>query len=85
MTEVPYPVFYKGVRLPSLYRADFLCMEAVMVEIKSLPVRTGKVEQAQMLKYLRASGLKRRSMRWAKSRPLRDRTRIVDLWLCSEK
>ncbi len=58
MTEVPYPVFYKGVRLPSLYRADFLCMEAVIVEIKSLPVRTGKVEQAQMLKYLRASGLK---------------------------
>ena len=58
MTEVPYPVFYKGVRLPSLYRADFLCMEAVIVEIKSLPERTGKVEQAQMLKYLRASGLK---------------------------
>lgn len=29
-----------------------------VVEIKSLPVRTGKVEQAQMLKYLRASGLK---------------------------
>ncbi len=41
-----------------MYRADFLCMEAVIVEIKSLPVRTGKVEQAQMLKYLRASGLK---------------------------
>ena len=58
MTEVPYPVFYKGVRLPSLYRADFLCLDAVIVEIKSLPVRTGKVEQAQMLKYLRASGLK---------------------------
>ena len=58
MTEVPYPVFYKGIRLPSLYRADFLCMEAIIVEIKSLPMRTGKVEQAQMLKYLRASGLK---------------------------
>ena len=58
MTEVPYPVVYKGIRLPSLYRADFLCMEAIIVEVKSLPVRTGKVEQAQMLKYLRASGLK---------------------------
>jgi GxxExxY protein len=57
-TEVPYPVFYKGVRLPSLYRADFVCMDAIIVEVKSLPVRTGKVEQAQMLKYLRASGLK---------------------------
>ena len=48
----------KGVRLPSLYRADFVCMDAIIVEVKSLPVRTGKVEQAQMLKYLRASGLK---------------------------
>ena len=58
MTEVPYPVVYKGVRLPSLYRADFVCVDAIIVEVKSLPIRTGKVEQAQMLKYLRASGLK---------------------------
>jgi GxxExxY protein len=46
-TELPYPVFYKGVRLPSLYRADFVCMDAIIVEVKSLPVKTGKVEQAQ--------------------------------------
>ena len=58
MTEVPYPVLYKGIPLPSLYRADFVCMQAVIVEIKSLPARTGRVEQAQMLKYLRASGLR---------------------------
>jgi GxxExxY protein len=58
MTEVPYSVVYKGTPLPSLYRADFVCMNAIIVEVKSLPLRTGKVEQAQMLKYLRASGLK---------------------------
>ena len=57
-TEVPFPISYKGHRLPSLYRADFVCFEGVIVEVKSLTTRTGKIEEAQMLKYLRSSGLK---------------------------
>lgn len=57
MTEVAFPILYKGHRLPSLYRADFVCFESVIVEIKSLPVKTGLIEQGQMLKYLRTSGI----------------------------
>ena len=55
-TEVPFRVVYKGHRLPSVYRADFVCYDSIIVEIKSLPVRTGPVEQAQMLRCLRSSG-----------------------------
>ena len=55
-TEVPFPVLYKGHRLPALYRADFVCFDSVIVEIKSLQNKTGRIEQAQMLKYLRSSG-----------------------------
>jgi GxxExxY protein len=58
MTEVPFPISYKQHRLPSLDRADFVCYEAVVVEIKNIGVRTGSSEQAQMLRYLRASGLR---------------------------
>jgi GxxExxY protein len=56
-TEVPFPILYKGHRLPSLYRADFVCFGTVIVEVKSINSRTGKLEDAQMLKYLRASNL----------------------------
>jgi len=57
MMEVPFPIRYKGHRLPSLYRADFVCFESIIVEIKSIATKTGLIEQAQMLKYLRTSGL----------------------------
>jgi GxxExxY protein len=36
-TEVPFPVYYKNHRLPALYRADFVSVDSVIVEIKSLP------------------------------------------------
>ena len=56
MTEVPFPVIYKGHKLPAHYRADFVCFNAIVVEIKVLGIKTGPREQAQMLNYLRASG-----------------------------
>src|SRR5918999_101536 len=49
MTEVPFPIFYKGHKLPAHYRADFVCFNAVVVEIKVLGVKTGVHEQTQML------------------------------------
>jgi GxxExxY protein len=58
-TEVPFPIFYKGHKLPSVYRADFICWNSLLVELKSIGTKTGPQEQAQMLKYLRASGLGR--------------------------
>jgi len=56
--EVELPVFYKGQRLACSYRADFVCYESVIVEIKALREITG-VEEAQVLNYLKATGMQR--------------------------
>ena len=56
--EVTLPVFYKGQKLPSSYRADFICFDEVLVEIKALGRLTG-VEEAQTINYLKITGLSR--------------------------
>jgi GxxExxY protein len=53
----PFPLVYKGHRLTASYRADFVCFDSVIVEIKVLKVRSGPLEEAQMLNYLRAAGM----------------------------
>jgi GxxExxY protein len=54
--EVELPVLYKGRRLATNYRADFVCYDEVIVELKAL-AKLGGVEQAQILNYLKATGL----------------------------
>ena len=54
--EVELPLVYKGSRLATSYRADFVCFESVIVELKALSALTG-VEEAQILNYLKATGL----------------------------
>ncbi len=54
--EVDVPVYYKGHRLDCAYRPDFLCFGRVIVELKALSAITG-VEEAQVLNYLKATGL----------------------------
>ena len=56
--EVELPVHYKGRRLTSSYRADYVCYESVIVELKALQAITG-VEEAQLLNYLKATRLER--------------------------
>jgi len=56
--EVELPVFYKGQRLMCSYRADFVCYESVIVELKALQALTG-VEEAKLLNYLKATRLER--------------------------
>lgn len=56
--EVTLPVFYKGKKLPSSYRADFICFGEVLVEIKALSHLTG-IEEAQTINYLKVTGLSR--------------------------
>lgn len=63
-TGVPYQrehglrVHYKGRPLASTYRADFVCYDTVIVEIKAIEQVT-RVEQARVINYLRASGFER--------------------------
>ncbi|MBF0508671.1 MAG: GxxExxY protein [Deltaproteobacteria bacterium] len=56
--EVGLPVFYKGQQLICSYKADFVCYENVIVELKALHATTG-VEEAQLLNYLKATRLQR--------------------------
>jgi GxxExxY protein len=56
--QVGLPVYYKGQLLTCAYRADFVCYEQVIVELKALQALTG-VEQAQLLNYLKATRLER--------------------------
>lgn len=51
-------VFYKGRALPSFFKADFVCFNAVIVECKS-QASIGGAEDAQVLNYLALTGLER--------------------------
>ncbi len=62
--KIPYerekelPVFYCGTRLAAFYKADFICFGSVIVELKALSALSG-AEEAQVINYLKASGLHR--------------------------
>ena len=53
--EVELPVIYKGHQLKTTFRADFICFEGVILELKSI-ARLGTTEEAQILNYLKATG-----------------------------
>ena len=56
--EVELPIFYKGERLTTFFRADFICFGEVVVELKALKTLSG-VEESQLLNYLKATGNER--------------------------
>lgn len=55
--EAPLPIKYKGQPLKTIYRADFVCYDAIIVEIKALKRLSG-TEESQIINYLKATGLK---------------------------
>ena len=55
--EVELQIAYKGQVLASTYRVDFLCFGGVLVEVKAAR-HLVPVDEAQVLNYLKASGLK---------------------------
>jgi GxxExxY protein len=52
--EANLPIFYKGKPLNTVYRPDFICYDAVIVELKAISKVTA-VEEAQVFNYLKAS------------------------------
>jgi GxxExxY protein len=54
--EVLFPLTYKGRALAQSHRADFVCFNSIVVEVKAMRV-ISDIEHAQLINYLRASGL----------------------------
>ena len=53
--QAELPIFYKDQQLHTSYRADFICYDSVIVELKAFTKLSG-TEEAQILNYLKASG-----------------------------
>ena len=58
LSEAELVVRYKGVELDCRYRADFICFNEVIVEVKALSELTN-VDRAQTINYLKATGYRR--------------------------
>ena len=56
--EVPLAVNYKSQKLACSYRADFVCYENVLVELKAISQLTG-VDEAQVINEMKATGMQR--------------------------
>lgn len=54
--ELELPVYYKHILLSTAYRADFVCFDGIIVELKALSQLSGK-EESQVINYLKATGL----------------------------
>jgi len=54
--QVTLPLVYKRVRMPEAYRADFIVEKCLVVEVKCVS-HILAVHKAQLLNYLRPSGL----------------------------
>ena len=56
--EAEIQVHYKNQKLPIGYRADFVCFNSVIIELKAIGT-LGNNESAQLLNYLKATGFER--------------------------
>ena len=54
--EVDLPICYKARELRTTYRADFVCFDSVIVELKAIGGLTGR-ERAQVINYLKATNV----------------------------
>ncbi len=62
--NIPYerekhiPIYYKDECLKTYYKADFVCYDSIIVELKAIK-NIGEIEYAQTLNYLKATKNKR--------------------------
>ena len=56
--EVGLPIKYRGNTLETTYRADFICMSNIIVELKAVSELTD-AHLNQVINYLKATGLQR--------------------------
>ena len=54
-SEAELPVFYKGEKLSTSNRADFVCFDSIILEVKAPGQLTG-IEESQMINSLKATG-----------------------------
>jgi GxxExxY protein len=55
--QVATPIDYRGERIEGAYRLDLLIAEAVVIEVKAVEALS-RLHEAQLLTYLKLSGLK---------------------------
>jgi GxxExxY protein len=55
--QVPLPIVYKSIKLECGYRMDFVVNNSLIVELKTVE-RLLPIHEAQLLTYLRLSGVK---------------------------
>lgn len=76
--EKELPVSYLGKRLKTLYKADFVCFGSVIVELKALD-RISGTEEAQVINYLKASGLQKALLLNFGARSLQHKRLVLNL------
>jgi GxxExxY protein len=54
--QIEFRVNYKGQELDAYYKPDFICFDEVVVELKALG-RLSSIEEAQVINYLKVTGL----------------------------
>lgn len=56
--EVALAITYKGQQLTTCYRADFICFNEIIIEMKAQSALTG-VDESQLINYLKATNYHR--------------------------